>query len=150
MANLTGKKYGGRKQGTPNKTTKEVKDVIVGFIKKNVDTNKLQKTFDKLDPEKQLYFLEKLLKYVITPAGLNFDHSEHLHIKISDPFAKIRDNHDIQDEGEAAPPVKENPKQINKKTDKKPTTPAPPEPEQISETTPARPQTRSTGFSINF
>lgn len=30
MANTTGKKYGGRKKGTPNKMTKSVKDALLG------------------------------------------------------------------------------------------------------------------------
>ncbi len=37
MANTTGKKFGGRKQGTPNKTTKEIKEAFQTILSNNID-----------------------------------------------------------------------------------------------------------------
>lgn len=57
-------KYGGRAKGTSNKITASVKDVIHEFLKCNI--NNLQGDFDKLQPIQRLYFIEKMLKYVIS------------------------------------------------------------------------------------
>ncbi|QMU64599.1 MAG: hypothetical protein GKR88_10075 [Flavobacteriaceae bacterium] len=37
MANTTGKKFGGRKKGTPNKTTKEIRNAFQLIIDKNLN-----------------------------------------------------------------------------------------------------------------
>jgi len=53
----------GRPQGTPNKSTKEIKDLINNFISRNIDT--VQNDYMRLEPKDRLLFLEKLFKYVI-------------------------------------------------------------------------------------
>ncbi|MFO7657476.1 MAG: hypothetical protein R6W78_10440 [Bacteroidales bacterium] len=63
MANTTGKKFGGRQVGTPNKATTEIKELVLQFIQKNV--NELQVHYDSLDAEKKLLFFERLLKFVL-------------------------------------------------------------------------------------
>jgi len=63
MANTTGQKFGGRKAGTPNKTTAEIKEMINQFISGNLDD--LQKNYDLLDPKDKLQFFRDLLKFVI-------------------------------------------------------------------------------------
>jgi len=54
---------GGRPKGSPNKTTIEVKEFISNFLNENLLT--LQSDFDNLESKERLYFMEKLLKYVI-------------------------------------------------------------------------------------
>jgi hypothetical protein len=68
MANTTGKKFGGRKKGARNKTPEQIRKVIQSFIDRNFDS--LQAEFNKLDAEKKLFFIEKLLKHVL-PKPLN-------------------------------------------------------------------------------
>jgi hypothetical protein len=63
MANNTGKKFGGREAGTPNKTTIEFRNLINQFISKNIDT--LQNDFDKLEPKDRLQFFEKMMQYAL-------------------------------------------------------------------------------------
>jgi hypothetical protein len=63
MANNTGKKYGGRQQGTPNKTTKELRNLINQFVCNNVDT--MQKDFDQLEPKDRLRFIDRMLNYAL-------------------------------------------------------------------------------------
>ena len=53
----------GRPKGTVNKTTKEIKKMLVEFIGGNLDD--LQANYDKLEPEKKLQFFERVLKYVL-------------------------------------------------------------------------------------
>lgn len=63
MANITGKKYGGRKKGTPNKLTKETKELL-----KNIVHNELElipNSLNNLDTLDRLEILIKLLPYVI-------------------------------------------------------------------------------------
>ncbi|MFZ4740073.1 MAG: hypothetical protein ACOYLE_02795 [Bacteroidales bacterium] len=57
------KKSGGRKKGTPNKNTKEIKEAINLIISNNIET--LQTDIDSLEPKDRLQFIEKLLKYCI-------------------------------------------------------------------------------------
>jgi hypothetical protein len=59
------KKTGGRKPGTPNKVTGNMRVQVGNFLSKN--WYKVQKDFNKLEPKEKLFFIEKLLKYT-TPA----------------------------------------------------------------------------------
>ena len=63
MANTTGKKYGGREKGTPNRTTAEIRDKFQILLSDNLD--KLQDDLDKLDPEERLKILLQLSKFVL-------------------------------------------------------------------------------------
>ncbi len=56
-------KTGGRIAGTPNKVTKELKEVVKGFLDANAKN--LQKDFDELQPNERLIFFERLLKYAL-------------------------------------------------------------------------------------
>ena len=48
MANLTGKKFGGRKKGTPNKVTDKVRSQFEKLLSKNLNT--LQDDIEALEP----------------------------------------------------------------------------------------------------
>ncbi|MBK6783486.1 MAG: hypothetical protein IPG79_06760 [Saprospiraceae bacterium] len=54
---------GGRPKGSKNKVTIEVKEFLNNFLHDNLNT--LQSDFDKLDSKDRLYFIEKILKYII-------------------------------------------------------------------------------------
>jgi hypothetical protein len=51
MANTTGKKFGGRKIGSKNKTPSQTKAMIKEFVDKQLDN--FEETFDKLEPKEQ-------------------------------------------------------------------------------------------------
>lgn len=57
------KKYGGRKAGTPNKDTKELRERITELIDNNFDS--IQADLEALPPEKRLDFLVKLFEYAL-------------------------------------------------------------------------------------
>lgn len=65
MANQTTFKAGegGRPKGAKNKVTIEVKEFLSNFLNENLST--LQEDFDNLESKERLYFIEKLLKYVV-------------------------------------------------------------------------------------
>lgn len=63
MANNTGKKFGGRTKGTPNKTTTEVKNLLHEFISCNIEN--LQVDFDSLEPKDRLAFFERALRFIL-------------------------------------------------------------------------------------
>jgi len=63
MANNTGKKYGGRVQGTPNVLTKELREILKGIISKEIET--IPATLEKLPPEKRLEIVLKLMPFVL-------------------------------------------------------------------------------------
>ena len=95
MANTTGKKFGGRKLGTPNKTTAEIKEMINQFISGAIDD--LQKNYEKLDPEKKLQFFRDLLKFVLptqnqAEININSLSDTELDRLCNNLMAKINDN----------------------------------------------------------
>ena len=58
-------KAGGRKAGTPNKVTTDLRQRISNLIEKNFD--RIESDFNKLDSEKRLIVLERYLKYCLPP-----------------------------------------------------------------------------------
>ena len=74
MANTTGKKFGGRQKGTPNRLTRELRAVLKDLIHEELET--LHERLDHLDPKKHLEVLVKLLPYVlpkVSPASHTTD-----------------------------------------------------------------------------
>ena len=63
MANNTGKKYGGRKKGTPNKLTKEIRTVLKDLIYKELD--EIQEHLDSLEPKQRIELLIKLIPFIL-------------------------------------------------------------------------------------
>lgn len=66
MANTTGKKFGGRKKGTSNKTTKEIKEVFKTIIDNNL--NNIDEWIKKIaddNPEKAINTILKFAEYVL-------------------------------------------------------------------------------------
>lgn len=66
MANTTGKKFGGRQKGTPNKvntTTAETKQLLQNVVTKQIE--KLETTLNKLEPIDRVNALSKLLPYIL-------------------------------------------------------------------------------------
>lgn len=58
---MTGTKTGGRKAGTPNKVTKELRETLKSIIGKELDT--IPATLDKLTPKDRLEVVLKLMPY---------------------------------------------------------------------------------------
>lgn len=66
MANTTGKKFGGRQKGTPNKvnsTTAETKQLLQNVVTKQIEN--LETTLSKLEPVDRVNALSKLLPYIL-------------------------------------------------------------------------------------
>jgi hypothetical protein len=56
-------KTGGRKKGTPNKTTAELKSWVFQFVTDNLE--EFKKQFKDLDKEQQIVIVMKLLPYIL-------------------------------------------------------------------------------------
>lgn len=66
MANTTGKKFGGRKKGTPNKSTKETREAFKKVLNDNLDN--LDVWLNKVaykNPEKAINILLKIAEFII-------------------------------------------------------------------------------------
>jgi len=63
MANNTGKKYGGRELGTPNKLTKELRAALKNILHQEIEM--LPEHFSKLKPKDKLDILVKLFPYAL-------------------------------------------------------------------------------------
>lgn len=64
MANNTGKKYGGRKKGTPNRLTKELRTVLKDVI--HIELEHISELLDQLEPKDRIEMLIKLMPYVFS------------------------------------------------------------------------------------
>ena len=62
MANTTGKKFGGRQKGTPNKLTKELRSVLKDVLYEEID--RLPERLEELDTKDRLELLVKLMPFV--------------------------------------------------------------------------------------
>lgn len=56
-------KTGGRKKGTPNKTTAEIRQAISDIVSMNIDT--LNEDIQSLDPKDRIKFIIDLVNYVL-------------------------------------------------------------------------------------
>ena len=59
------RKTGGRKKGTQNKVTKDLRQMITDLLEKNFE--RIESDFNKLGSEKRLIVLERYLKYCLPP-----------------------------------------------------------------------------------
>jgi len=86
-------KVGGRKAGTPNRVTTDLRQRIALLIEENFDT--IEADFQQLDSEKRLIVLERYLKYCLPPlhsisitGSINMDEMQEL-INSKFPFGGI-------------------------------------------------------------
>jgi hypothetical protein len=63
MANTTGKKYGGRQKGAPNRITKELRSVLKDLIYQELE--EIQVYLDLLEPKERIELLIKLMPYIL-------------------------------------------------------------------------------------
>lgn len=61
MANITGKKFGGREKGTPNKENKKTRELIEQLVKENFE--QLQLDIKDLSARDRVLAIVSLLKY---------------------------------------------------------------------------------------
>ena len=61
MANTTGKKYGGRKKGTPNKDTRKLRERVDALLDDNWD--EVLEDLQELSPKERVDAYLKLLEY---------------------------------------------------------------------------------------
>ena len=59
----TGVKTGGRQKGTPNRTTKEAKQVLQNIVNKELEN--ITTLLDKLEPKERIDSSIKLLPYIV-------------------------------------------------------------------------------------
>ena len=74
MANTTGKKFGGRQKGTPNKLTRELRSVLKDVLYEEID--RLPERLDELDTKDRLELLVKLMPFVfpkVQPVSQSLD-----------------------------------------------------------------------------
>ena len=63
MANTTGRKFGGRAKGTPNKITSEIREKFTLLVDNNID--RLQEDINQLEPRDRIRLLIELSKFVL-------------------------------------------------------------------------------------
>ena len=63
MANTTGKKYGGREKGTPNRLTKELRTILKDVIYNELD--KIEELLESLEPKERLELVIKILPFIL-------------------------------------------------------------------------------------
>ena len=63
MANTTGKKYGGRQKGTPNRLTKELRTILKDILYNELE--KIEELLESLEPKERLGLVIKILPFVL-------------------------------------------------------------------------------------
>ena len=63
MANTTGKKYGGRQKGTPNRLTKELRTILKDVLYNELE--KIEELLDSLETKERLDMLIKLMPFAL-------------------------------------------------------------------------------------
>ena len=63
MANTTGKKYGGRQKGTPNRITKELRSVLKDVLYQELE--QIQEYLETLNSKERVELLIKLMPYIL-------------------------------------------------------------------------------------
>ena len=72
MANTTRKKYGGRKKGTPNRMTKELRVLLRDIMYQELE--EVQERFSILEPKQRIELIIKLTPYIL-PKVNNISHT---------------------------------------------------------------------------
>ena len=95
----------GRKKGTQNTVTKELRELIKEFLNENFE--QVKRDFKKLDTKTKLYFYKELLKYAVpTISATQMEFKDITEEQISeiiihhvnhDPFKQIRENAGIKE-----------------------------------------------------
>ena len=67
MANMTGKKFGGREKGTPNKLTAELRSALKDVLYDEIE--QIPHRLDELEAKDRLELLVKLMPYVFPKAS---------------------------------------------------------------------------------
>jgi hypothetical protein len=70
-----GTKTGGRQKGTPNATTKEIKELITAFIQKEFET--IDKTYSQAPASERLKFLASIIQFSV-PKLKEIESTNHL------------------------------------------------------------------------
>jgi thymidylate synthase ThyX len=71
MANNTGKKFGGRVKGTPNKTTSEIRDLLKLILENEIKV--LPETIKNLKPNQKADIVFKLIQFVLPKPEINLE-----------------------------------------------------------------------------
>ena len=72
MANNTGKKFGGRKKGTPNRLTKELRTLLKDIVFEELES--IEDKLDRLDDKERIEVVIKLMPYVFPGYDAQSDH----------------------------------------------------------------------------
>ena len=63
MANNTGKKFGGREAGTPNRLTKELRTILKDVLYNELE--KIEELLESLQPKERLEMIIKILPFIL-------------------------------------------------------------------------------------
>tara|TARA_B100001093_G_scaffold505638_1_gene563295 strand:+ start:227 stop:469 length:243 start_codon:yes stop_codon:yes gene_type:complete len=74
MANTTGKKYGGRQKGTPNRMTKELRVLLRDIMYQELE--EVQERFSILEPKQRIELIIKLMPCILPKVNSIF-HKTH-------------------------------------------------------------------------
>ena len=91
----------GKPKGAVTKVSVKVKEAIVAFVESNVD--KIQDSFDSLEPKEKLDFISSLLSYTIPKLSAmqveqKTEHSGGITLEIIDRADQVTSGADIQEE----------------------------------------------------
>ena len=63
MANTSGKKYGGRQKGTPNRLTKELRTILKNVLYNELEN--IEELLESLEPKERVELVIKLIPFIL-------------------------------------------------------------------------------------
>ena len=63
MANTSGKKYGGRQKGTPNRLTKELRTILKNVLYNELES--IEELLESLEPKERVELVIKLIPFIL-------------------------------------------------------------------------------------
>ena len=63
MANTSGKKYGGRQKGTPNRLTKELRTILKNVLYNELEN--IEQLLESLEPKERVELVIKLIPFIL-------------------------------------------------------------------------------------
>lgn len=84
------KKTGGRKKGTPNRTTSLIRNIFTQKSTEYFDSGDFDRDFADLDPKDKISVMEKIVSYIVPkPQTISLDVAEGTKLTIEDRLREL-------------------------------------------------------------
>jgi hypothetical protein len=80
----------GRKKGTPNKATKDIKEIISSIVTRHLSEAKIAKDLKELSPKQRLDYLVRLAEFII-PKPKSIEPENPIPLTMQEKYSRVTD-----------------------------------------------------------